>query len=50
MLLFVAKTLYPEKFPDIDMVKEVKSFYSQFFSYSLTDAQANRIINYQIRE
>ena len=47
MLLYIAKTLYPDKFADIDMVKEIKSFYSQFFGYSLTDDQANRILAFQ---
>ncbi len=47
LLMYLAKTLYPDKFADIDMVKETKSFYAQFFDYTLTDDQANRILNHQ---
>ena len=47
MLFFVAKTLYPDKFPDLDLVKETKGFYSRFFGYSLTDDQANRILSFK---
>jgi iron complex transport system substrate-binding protein len=47
MPLYIAKTLYPDKFTDIDMVKELKIFYSQFFGYSLTDDQAKRILSFQ---
>ena len=47
LMLFAAKMLYPDRFADIDMAKELKSFYSRFFGYTLTDDQANRIINFQ---
>jgi iron complex transport system substrate-binding protein len=47
MLMYVAKTLYPDKFTDIDMTKEIKSFYSKFFNYPLTDDQAKRILSFQ---
>jgi iron complex transport system substrate-binding protein len=47
LMMYVAKTLYPDKFASLDMVKELKNFYTQFFGYSLTDDQANRILNYQ---
>jgi iron complex transport system substrate-binding protein len=47
MLLYVAKNLYPDRFSDIDMVKELKNFYSQFFGYSLSDDQAKRILSFQ---
>ncbi len=44
LLLFLAKTFYPAKFADIDMVKEAKYFYSHFYNYQLTDDEANRIL------
>ena len=44
-VLWIAKTVYPEKFKDLDMVKETKDFYKNFFYYDLTDAEANDILN-----
>ncbi len=41
---WAAKTLHPEAFPDLDMVAQTKSFYSQFLHYQLTDDQAERIL------
>jgi len=40
-VLWVAKTLYPDRFKDIDMVKEVRNFYKKFYNYDLSaeDAQ-----------
>lgn len=46
-LLWLAKTFHPDKFADIDIVKEVKNFYSQFYDYKLTDEQANKILQQQ---
>lgn len=43
-ILWAAKTFYPDKFEDIDLVKETKYFYLTFHSYSLTDEQAQLII------
>lgn len=42
--LLIAKTLYPDKFADVDMKAELKSFYSEFFHYDLTDEQADKIL------
>jgi len=44
MLMWMAKTLYPDKFADLDMQTELKSFYSEFFRYELTDEQASQIL------
>ena len=41
---FVAKTLYPEKFASVDLDSMVKSFYKEFFDFTLTDAQASAIL------
>ncbi|MDD5748846.1 MAG: ABC transporter substrate-binding protein [Actinomycetota bacterium] len=46
-LMYLAKTFHPDKFKDIDMVKEVKNFYSQFYDYELTTEQANKILQYK---
>jgi iron complex transport system substrate-binding protein len=42
--LLIAKTLYPDKFADVDMKAELRSFYSEFFHYDLTDDEADRIL------
>lgn len=41
---WAAKTLYPDLFKNLDVVKETKSFYKEFFNYNLTDDDAERII------
>lgn len=43
-VLWAAKTLHPQKFTDIDMVKETQEFYSTFFGYSLNADDAQRIL------
>ena len=43
-VLWAAKTLHPQKFADIDMVKETQQFYSTFFGYSLSADDAQRIL------
>ena len=43
-VLWAAKTLHPQKFTDIDMVKEAQEFYSTFFGYSLSADDAQRIL------
>jgi len=42
---WAAKTLYPEQFQDIDIVKETRYFYKTFMNYDLSEAEANRIIS-----
>jgi len=44
--LLIAKTLYPERFADVDIKAELKSFYSEFFHYDLTDDEADRILKH----
>lgn len=43
---FVAKTIHPELFGDLDMTKEVKEYYSRFYNYDLLDDEANRILKH----
>lgn len=43
--LWLAKTLYPQRFADVDMRKETRDFYQQFFGLSLTDAQISDVLN-----
>ena len=42
-LLWMAKTAYPEKFEDLDVVEEAKSYYKEVFGIDLTDEQAQSI-------
>ncbi len=42
-LLWIAKTVYPELFEDIDITAETRAYYREVFGIELTDAQAERI-------
>ncbi len=42
-LLWVAKTVYPELFSDIDITVETKKYYNDVFGIELTDEQAEMI-------
>jgi iron complex transport system substrate-binding protein len=43
-LVWLAKMLHPDKFQDINMVTELKEYYTKFLNYNLTDEQANKIL------
>lgn len=43
--LWLAKTLYPGRFKDVDMRAETRDFYRQFFNLSLSDRQLDDILN-----
>ena len=42
--LWLAKTAYPERFADINMVQEIKKFYREVMSFNLTDEHAQSIL------
>ena len=42
-LLWMAKTAYPEKFEDVDVIAEAKAYYKDVFGIDLTDEQAQSI-------
>ena len=42
-LLWLAQTVYPELFSDIDLTAEVKAYYQDVFGVELTDEQVNSI-------
>jgi iron complex transport system substrate-binding protein len=44
-VLWAAKTLYPDKFKDLDIKAETKAFYTKFFHYNLTDSDYDSLIN-----
>lgn len=44
-VLWTAKTVYPDKFADIDMADETRSFYKEFFDWELSDADVDKILS-----
>lgn len=42
-LLWLAKTVYPDEFEDIDITQETKDYYKKVFDIDLTDEQAEKI-------
>lgn len=42
-LLWLAQTVYPELFSDVDILSETKNYYKEVFSIELTDEQAESI-------
>jgi iron complex transport system substrate-binding protein len=42
---WAAKLIHPDKFNNLDIVKETMKFYKEFFNYNLTKEEANLIIN-----
>ncbi len=45
LLMYMAQILHPDLFTDLDMVEEVQEFYETFYGYSLTDEQAQQILD-----
>jgi iron complex transport system substrate-binding protein len=45
LLEYMAKLLYPERFADLDMVREAQDFYLRFYRYRLTDDQARLLLD-----
>jgi len=44
MLLWLATVIQPDLFADIDVVEEIKYYYREFYSYDLTDGEAQKIL------
>ncbi len=44
-LLWMAKTVYPDLFPDLDITQEVKDYYQEMYQVSLTDEQIEQMYN-----
>ncbi len=44
-ILWTAKTVYPELFSDVDIEKETRDFYRNFFDYELSDSQLAKILS-----
>ncbi|QHM76463.1 hypothetical protein C7M52_02439 [Mixta theicola] len=45
--LWLAKTLYPQRFEDIDIAQETRRFYHDFFGINLSDEQVDAILHPQ---
>jgi iron complex transport system substrate-binding protein len=43
--LWIAKTLHPDLFPNLNLAAAVKDFYSKFYSYQLSDQQVSTLLN-----
>lgn len=44
-ILWTAKTLYPDRFSNLDMAKEAQSFYNEFFNDPLTDEVVAQVLS-----
>ncbi|EGW37561.1 periplasmic binding family protein [Desulfosporosinus sp. OT] len=44
LLMWMAQKLHPTEFSTLDMSKELKTFYTKFFNYNLSDDQAKKIL------
>jgi iron complex transport system substrate-binding protein len=47
MMQVVAKTLYPDLFADLDIVKETKDYYRTFYDYELSDENAKNLLSHR---
>jgi iron complex transport system substrate-binding protein len=45
-ILYLAKLFLPDQFPDIDLIRELTDYYTQFYHYNLTPDQARRILSH----
>lgn len=43
-VLWAAKTIHPDQFKDLDLAKETKAFYKEYFNYDLSDDEVNAIL------
>jgi iron complex transport system substrate-binding protein len=46
LVMWLAKMLHPDKFGDLDMVKEVRDYYHRFYHYPLTAEEARLILSH----
>ncbi|MEN6622253.1 MAG: ABC transporter substrate-binding protein [Smithella sp.] len=45
LMIYMAKIFHPDLFKDWDMIKEMKIFYSEIYGKTITDDDAERILN-----
>lgn len=44
-ILWTARTIYPDRFSDMDMKKEIQSYYQRFFKIKLKDKKMDQILS-----
>ncbi len=44
LIMYVAKTIHPELFADLNMEQEVQEFYRKFYGFDLTEKEARQIL------
>lgn len=44
LVMYMAKTIHPEEFADLNMEQEVREFYQKFYGYELTEEEAHQIL------
>jgi iron complex transport system substrate-binding protein len=44
MMLYLAKELYPERFPDLDLRHEFREYYARFYRYALSDDELDLML------
>lgn len=50
LVLWMAKNFHPELFEDINMVDVIKDYYDQFYEFTLSDEEAEKILNGWVNE
>lgn len=45
-VMYLAKTLHPDQFRELNLEQEVKDYYAQFYHYTLSNDEVNRILNH----
>jgi iron complex transport system substrate-binding protein len=45
-VMYLAKTLHPDQFRELNLEQEVKDYYAQFYHYALSNDEVNRILNH----
>jgi iron complex transport system substrate-binding protein len=46
LMIYMAKLFHPDLFKDWDMIKEMKTFYSDLYGKTITDQDAERILQH----
>jgi iron complex transport system substrate-binding protein len=44
LMLYIAKELYPERFTDLDIRHEIRSYYAKFYRYPLSDSELDLLL------
>jgi iron complex transport system substrate-binding protein len=47
LMEFVAKTLHPDIFSNLDVIQEIKDYFRDWYGYTLSDDEVQRIYNFQ---